>query len=119
MSSQAWVDERPDRQGLPGATNRDVAFLGLPQNPESLLSEAIYPEDAYKGTTSWADLPTKERTIWINQQHNQEAARELHSIWQAFRQDPFKPFNNTFATMLSLESASSRKDTSCSALATS
>jgi len=81
---------------IPGATSRDVAFRGLPQNPDDLLNDTIYPDDAYKGNTYWADLPTGERTKWVNNQHNEEARRELTAIWQSFKVDPLRPFSQYF-----------------------
>ena len=61
-----------------------------------LLFEAIYPEDAYKGKTYWADLPQNERTGWITKQSNDEARRELSVVWQMFKLDPLRPFSAYF-----------------------
>lgn len=51
-----------------------------PENPESLLSDDLYPRDLYKGTTYWADLPFCERLQWINAQSDAEARRELNIL---------------------------------------
>ncbi|MCJ1486421.1 hypothetical protein MMC06_006598 [Schaereria dolodes] len=44
---------------LPGATARNAAFDRLLENPESLLPERPFPEDAFGGTVYWADLPAR------------------------------------------------------------
>jgi len=86
----------------PGATNRDIAFARLPEDPESLLHDELYPDDAYKGTTYWADLPAGERTKFVNQQANAETARELRLVLDMAKNDPLSPikayFNNFVIT---------------------
>lgn len=51
---------------VPGGTVRDVAFHRLPENPDELLHESLFPEDVYEGEVYWADLPAKARAKWIN-----------------------------------------------------
>ncbi|EMC93936.1 hypothetical protein BAUCODRAFT_141348 [Baudoinia panamericana UAMH 10762] len=62
-------------------------------NPETLLDEALYPADAYRGTIYWGDLPLNERTKFVNQQANFEAGRELKIVWEMFKQDPLSPIS--------------------------
>lgn len=88
MQEQEQEDQRRD---LRGATERDVTFQGLPAGHETLLNEALYPDDAYKGNTYWADLTAGERAKWVNQQHSTESARELREVWQMFKDDPLAP----------------------------
>jgi hypothetical protein len=77
---------------LPGTTQRDIAFRGLPNNPEELLHETLYPDDAYiEDGTYWADLPAGARAKWINKQYTGEIAREFGEVWSIFKQDPLKP----------------------------
>lgn len=64
MDTNEDHDSKPRR--MPAATERDIASRGLPNDKESLLFEAIYPDDAYKGQTYWADLPN-ERADEMNQ----------------------------------------------------
>ena len=87
-----WVDARR----IPGGTERDVFFSRLPQNPGDLLKEFLFPEDAYLGETYWADLPAGQRTKWINQQQNEEIAREIDVIWTMFKKDPLSPIGAYF-----------------------
>lgn len=86
----------PVAMNMPGATNRDIAFRGLPDAPEDLLHETLYPDDAYKGTTYWADLPAKERTKWIQHQYASETGREFGVFWSMFKKEPLKPFTTYF-----------------------
>ncbi|KIW26445.1 uncharacterized protein PV07_09539 [Cladophialophora immunda] len=81
------------RQDWVAPTERDISFQGLPREHESLLKETLYPDDAFKGTTYWADLPAGERTKWVNDQHSSEARRELRDVWQMFKADPLDPIN--------------------------
>jgi MFS family permease len=75
----------------PGATQRDIAFNRLPDNPESLLHETLYPDDAYSGTTYWADLPLRQRTKFVNHQSNKEAGREFGIVLDMAKKDPLAP----------------------------
>jgi len=77
---------------VPGATERDILFSRLPDNPESLLHESLFPDDAYVNETYWADLPQKDKLKWVAKQHNDETRREWQLIWNMFKQDPLKPF---------------------------
>ncbi|ETI29221.1 hypothetical protein G647_01674 [Cladophialophora carrionii CBS 160.54] len=90
MQTQDFGERRRDTLVAP--TERDVAFQGLPAEHESLLKETLYPDDAYSHQTYWADLPTGERTKWINRQHSTEASRELKEVWAMFKDDPLAPF---------------------------
>jgi hypothetical protein len=67
---------------VPGATARDIAFHRLPENPDKLLHESLFPEDAYEGETYWADLPSGTRTKWINKQQGDEIKREFLIVWR-------------------------------------
>ena len=60
--------------------------MGLPDNPESLLYDTLYPNDAYRGTTYWANLPARERNKFVNEQANIEARRELGVIWSMLKE---------------------------------
>jgi hypothetical protein len=81
---------------MPGATDRDVAFQGLPENPEDLLHDSLYPDDAYSEKTYWADLPSRERRKWIAAHHSKESKREWAIVWNMFKNDPLKPFSSYF-----------------------
>ena len=84
-------DDDYERYHNPGATQRDVAFAGLPEDPETLLHEELYPDDAYDGKTYFGDLPRAQRTKFITKQSNMEAARELKLVWNMFKADPLEP----------------------------
>ncbi|KIW94511.1 uncharacterized protein Z519_04487 [Cladophialophora bantiana CBS 173.52] len=84
--------EEPRRDWV-APTERDISFQGLSSEHESLLKEALDPEDAYKGRTYWADLPAGERTKWVNDQHTSESRRELRDVWDMFEADPLDPIN--------------------------
>lgn len=81
---------------IPGGTARDILFNRLPENKDELLHESLYPDDAYVGETYWADLPTGQRTKWINKQMSQETAREFGVVWEIFKKDPLKPWGLYF-----------------------
>ena len=74
------------------ALQRDILFSHLPDNPDELLHESLYPDDAYEGKTYWADLPAGARTKLINRQQNDEIAREFGIAWRIFKRDPLKPW---------------------------
>jgi len=40
-----------------------------------------------------ADLPWKERQIWVNKQSNEETKREIKVIWEMFKKDPLSPLS--------------------------
>jgi DNA modification methylase len=81
-----------DPRHIPGGTQRDIVFNRLPANPEELLHETLYPDDAYVDRVYWADLPTKEKSRWVNKQQNEEIAREFRLVWDIFKKDPLKPW---------------------------
>ena len=83
-------------RALAGATDRDIAFQSLPENPEDLLYDTLYPDDAFSGTTYWADLPHGERSKWIKKHHSEEAKREWGIVWRMFKDDPLRPFSAYF-----------------------
>ncbi|KAK5947812.1 hypothetical protein OHC33_011153 [Knufia fluminis] len=56
-----------------------------------LLKDTLYPSDAYKGRTYWADLPVKEQVKWTGHQYHTEAGREAGVVWQLFKENPLKP----------------------------
>ena len=66
------------------------------EESEHLLNSDLYPNDLYKGTTYWADLPFKERIRWINAQSNSEAKRELKILGQEFKRNLLKPIRDYF-----------------------
>lgn len=89
-------EEKINPRHVPGGTARDILFNRLPENPEDLLYETLYPDDAYSGKTYWADLPAGQRTKWINQQQTEEMVREFGVVWRMFKSDPLKPFSTYF-----------------------
>ncbi|KAF2093072.1 MFS general substrate transporter [Rhizodiscina lignyota] len=66
------------------------------ENPESLLNETLFPDDAYERRTYWADLPRKQKLAWVNRQAREESGRELASVWEIFKKDPLRPFSLYF-----------------------
>ena len=66
------------------------------EDPERLLHGDLFPDDLYKGSTYWADLPYTERVQWVNAQSNAEARRELKLLGQEIKKDPLKPINDYF-----------------------
>jgi len=61
---------------------------------ESLLHATLYPDDVYKGTTYWADLPAKEQSTWIRHQIRAVTQRELARVWQMFKVSPLEPLKS-------------------------
>jgi len=43
--------DKIDPRRIPGGTQRDILFSHLPNNPDELLHESLYPTDAYEGQT--------------------------------------------------------------------
>jgi len=88
LLSQNTYDTRNDSHGQRYGTIR-------PQHSaESLLHATLYPDDVYKGTTYWADLPAKERSTWISHQTRAITHRELVRVRQMFKVNPLKPLKS-------------------------
>jgi MFS family permease len=67
------------------------------QPPEELLHDDLFPKDAYSDDVYWADLPSQQRTTWVNNQYNTEFRRELSVLATEFKQDPLQPFRDYFS----------------------
>lgn len=70
----------------PGSSSANGFFLGS--------NGALLPEDAYENGTYWADLPSGERSAWINAQSNAECLRELKVVGSMAKADPLSPFSH-------------------------
>lgn len=62
-----------------------------------LLNVALLPEDSYQDGVYWADLPSKERRKWINNQMSNETMRELKAVGRMTREDPLRPISAYFS----------------------
>ncbi len=97
-SSAAGASTRSD----PSTPDEGVAHSngsGLSAAHSSVLDETLFPADSYTSDTKtyWADLPFWEKTKWINNQSNAEAARELREIGGMFKRDPLSPIRAYFS----------------------
>lgn len=59
---------------------------------QDVFHAILHPDDMYDSSgVYWADMPIGQRLKFINNVDNQEAKKELSSIWTMFKGDPLKP----------------------------
>jgi MFS family permease len=57
-----------------------------------LLNNALYPADAFSGTSYWADLPASEQLLWVKNKARKEARREYAAVKQLAKAGILRPF---------------------------
>ncbi|KAN0063761.1 hypothetical protein ACQY0O_003811 [Thecaphora frezii] len=82
-----------------GASSHVESSAPVDHNDHSILENHLFPADSYTADTRtyWADLPFGEKTRWINNQSNAEAARELGIIGRMLKEDPLSPVRSYFS----------------------
>lgn len=67
----------------------------------AVFRSILLPDDSYdeKGTY-WADMPLRERIKFTSKVDNQEARKELASIWSMMKVDPLSPIAFYFRNMV-------------------
>jgi len=57
-----------------------------------IFNYLLLPDDLYTAEgVYWADLKPMERLRFVNKVNNEEAKKEVSSIWQMTKKDPLSP----------------------------
>lgn len=88
-------------------TDRHVATADIGDMPNmtdkeaSVINSFIYPSDSFtEDGTYWADLPMGKRVAFVNKVNNEDAKKELKSIWRMTKNDPLSPVGYYFKNMV-------------------
>ncbi len=62
------------------------------EEEREIFRHIIRPDDSFtENGTYWADLPWLQKAAFVNRINNQEAVKELKTIWAMMKKDPAKP----------------------------
>lgn len=75
----------------------NASFDNKVVSKHDLLNKALLPEDSYLDGVYWADLPSRERSAWVNSQVSKETIRELRVVGRMVKEDPLSPISVYFS----------------------
>ncbi len=62
------------------------------EEEREIFRHIIRPDDSFtENGTYWADLPWLQKAAFVNRINNQEAVKELKTIWAMMKKDPLSP----------------------------
>jgi hypothetical protein len=79
------------------AAMSNASFDNKVVSKHDLLNKALLPEDSYLDGVYWADLPSRERSAWVNSQVSKETIRELRVVGRMVKEDPLSPISVYFS----------------------
>lgn len=73
----------------------------MAEDEKKAFDRILKPDDSYDANgVYWADLPIGKRISFVNSVNNQEAKKELSSIWAMTKKDPLSPVAYYFRNMV-------------------